>query len=375
VPPPVRVSDLRGAARLAAQATVGVARIAEGVHQSVWSTLGVPGGTAPGRTRGITGLVYRSIEGVTQLVGKAVDQALAQLEPLLKAAGDAAPGTPQREAVLAALNGVMGDRLAADGNPLATRMALRRQGEATPKIALLVHGLCMNDLQWGRTHADALAGLGYTPVFVRYNSGLHIWDNGRELSQQLVPLLADWPVPVAELAIVAHSMGGLVARSACDQARRDGAQWLPQLKHLVFLGTPHQGAPLERAGNWVDVLLGATPYSAPFAKLTRLRSAGITDLRNGRVEEGGGALALPEGVACHTVAATLAGSRSLLADRLVGDGLVPLRSALGRHDDPARSLAFAKSSEWIAWRTGHLELLGSEAVARQLVHWLGAGKS
>jgi pimeloyl-ACP methyl ester carboxylesterase len=233
----------------------------------------------------------------------------------------------------------------------------------------------MNDLQWGSTHADALAGLGYTPVFVRYNTGLHIWDNGRELSRQLESLQAGWPVPVVEMAIVAHSMGGLVARSACGQAQQNGARWLPQLRHLVFLGTPHHGAPLERAGNWVDVLLGATPYSAPFAKLTRLRSAGITDLRHGRVEKGGGVLALPEGVTCHTVAATLAGRRSLLADRLVGDGLVPLRSALGRHDDPARGLAFEKSSEWIAWQTGHLELLSSEAVTRQLVHWLGSGRS
>ena len=126
-----------------------------------------------------------------------------------------------------------------------------------------------------------------------------------------------------------------------------GLDWPQSLKNIVFLGTPHHGAPLERAGNWIDVILGSTPYSRPFAKLGQLRSAGITDLRYGHVLEPTGKamtvfrrkpdsrqpVPLPKGVACYTVAATPARQRSLLADRLVGDGLVPLHSALGQHDD------------------------------------------
>jgi hypothetical protein len=117
----LRPSDLRGVAQLATQATQGVTRIVEGVHQSVYDTMGVPGGPATGQTRGVTGLVYKSIHGVTQAVGKALDLALTGLMPLLESAGAAQAGSAQRETVLAILNGVMGDHLVASGNPLACR--------------------------------------------------------------------------------------------------------------------------------------------------------------------------------------------------------------------------------------------------------------
>ena len=398
----LRVSDLRAVAQLATQATAGVTRMAEGVHQSVWSTLGMPGGKAPGQTRGLTGLVYQSVQAVTQLVGKSLDTVLTRLEPLLASADDALPDSPEREAVLAALNGVLGDRLLASNNPLATPMTLRHQGavlnwqaspalpHATGKVLLLIHGLCMNDLQWqtqGSTadHGTELAAaLGYTPVYLRYNSGLHTSQNGHQLAALLEQLSQHWPTPIEELTVVAHSMGGLLIRSACFYAQQAGLRWPAHLKNIVFLGTPHHGAPLERAGNWVDVILGSTPFSAPFAKLGQLRSAGITDLRYGHVldqdwqghdrfrrkPDSRQPVPLPEGVACYTVAATGAAQRSLLADRLLGDGLVPLHSALGEHDDAQRSLAFSKTSQYIAYRTSHLALLSSPEVTRQMLTWL-----
>jgi len=186
--------------------------------------------------------------------------------------------------------------------------------------------------------------------------------------------------------VLAHSMGGLVIRSAVAQARQQALQWPVHLKNIVFLGTPHHGAPLERAGHWVDQLLGATPFSAPFARLAQLRSAGITDLRYGhvlaadwegrdrfrRTPDSRVPVPLPDGVACYTVAATTAAKRSLLADRLLGDGLVPLHSALGQHDDPARTLAFAKPAQWIAYRTHHMALLHSPAVVQQVERWLAS---
>lgn len=400
----LRAADLRGVAQLATQATSGVTRIAEGVHQSVWRTMGVSGGKQLGQTGGITGLVYQGIQGLTQLVGKGLDGLLAKLEPLLESAVDGDAATPQREAVLAALNGVIGDRLVTSGNPLATPMSLRYQGaaldwqalppmpDATGKIVLLIHGLCMNDLQWqpsgaalpGNHGATLAAELGYTPIYVRYNTGLHTSQNAHELSRQLEQLLAHWPTAVDELAVIGHSMGGLVIRGALHYAQADGLRWPGVLKHLVFLGTPHHGAPLERAGNWVDVILGSTPYSAPLAKLGQLRSAGITDLRYGHVldldwqghdrfrrkPDSRQRLPLPEGVACFAVAATLAAKRSALADRLIGDGLVPLHSALGEHDDPTRTLRFATSNRMMAYRTNHMALLSSPAVTQQLVAWL-----
>jgi len=260
--------------------------------------------------------------------------------------------------------------------------------KASPHLLLLIHGLSMNDTQWrrsGHDHGEFLAqALGCTPVYLRYNSGLHTSTNGRELALLLEQLVAAWPVPLARITIVGHSMGGLVARSAVQVAREAGQRWPGLLRELVFLGTPHHGAPLERAGHGVDLLLASSPHTAPFARLGKIRSAGITDLRHGHVldadwqgrdrfgspEDHRVPLPLPEGVACFTVAATLAGQRGLLADRLMGDGLVPLHSALGQHDDPARRLVFAKDSQHIVYRTGHLDLLSSPQVAAQLLAWL-----
>ena len=401
----VRPTDLRAAVRLAAQATTGVIGVAEGVHQSVRDRLGLPAGTAPGRTGGLTGQIYQGIRGVTQLVGHGLDSALAVLLPMVDDPSRHPEPSPAREAVLAALNGVLGDRLLESGNPLAQAMELRHQGRrlvlerpqalqerlvgASPHLLVLLHGLCMNDTQWlrnGHDHGAFLAqALGCTPVYLRYNSGLHTSTNGREFARQLEWLAAQWPVPLESITLVGHSMGGLVARAACEVARRDAHRWRPLLRHMVFLGTPHHGAPLERAGHGVDVLLAATPFTAPFSRLGQMRSAGITDLRHGHVLDsdwqgrarfGSGVdhrepLPLPEGVACFTVAATLAPQRGLLADRLLGDGLVPLRSALGQHDDPHHRLVFARDSQRTVFRTGHLELLSSPVVAEQLLQWLG----
>ncbi|MFN3496296.1 MAG: esterase/lipase family protein, partial [Hydrogenophaga sp.] len=271
-------------------------------------------------------------------------------------------------------------------------LAVALQGAQTtpvsPHLVLLVHGLCMNDTQWrraGHDHGEHLAQtLGCTPVYLRYNSGRHTSDNGRDLALMLDRLVAAWPVPLQRISLVGHSMGGLVLRSAVQVAQEAGLPWRALLQELVFLGTPHHGAPLERAGHGVDLLLAATPFTAPFARLGKLRSAGITDLRHGHVQAadwrgrdrfGSAAdhrlpLPLPEGVACCTLAGTLAGQRGLLADRLLGDGLVPLNSALGRHDDSAHHLVFPKNRQRVVYRTGHLDLLSSPAVAAQLEAWL-----
>jgi pimeloyl-ACP methyl ester carboxylesterase len=265
------------------------------------------------------------------------------------------------------------------------------------KVLVLIHGLCMNDLQWqsaaedgtvadlGRTLADAL---GYTPVYVRYNTGLHTSENGHLLAYQLAQMAQHWPVPVEEITVVAHSMGGLVTRSAVASAQQCGATWPKLLKNIVFLGTPHHGAPLERAGNWIDTLLGSTPYTRPFSRLVQLRSAGITDLRYGHVVDADWQghdrfrrkpdtrvpVPLPEEITCFTVAATVAGARSALAERLLGDGLVPLNSALGQHDEARRTLTFAKTSQRVLYRLNHMELLSAPQVGAQLVTWLTPAK-
>ena len=416
----LRASDLRALAQMATSATQGVANIAEGVHQAVLGTLGAEGTQQRDgavRASGLTGWVYATVRGVTQLVGHGLSAALTPLEPTAQALldkfnantetmGADRASTPQREAVLAAINGVLGDQLQASANPLATPMTLRLGGQAlalqpgapnalarsalagaTAKPLIVIHGLCMNDLQWQNgdyNHASVLArALGYTPIFVRYNTGLHTSQNGQALSELLDALVAAWPVPIARMSVLVHSMGGLVIRSAAAHASPEAPSWLAHLKDIVFLGTPHHGAPLEQAGNWVDVVLGSTAFSKPFAKLAHLRSAGITDLRHGfvrpadwlgsdrfqRTTDPREPLPLPGGVACYTVAATTAGKRSKLSERTIGDGLVPLPSALGQSPVPAHCLQFPKAAQHIAFNTNHMQLLARAEIGEQIVAW------
>jgi hypothetical protein len=384
------LADLRGGVRLAVDGIGGVTQIVEAMHGRI-ARGAPPLGTSPeSPTRGLTGFVYRSVRGTTSLVGKGLDAALAAAQAL--APPDAAESAPEdsfaREAWVAALNGVLGDHLERSGNPLATPMTLQRRGAnadaPTPHVLVLVHGLCMNDLQWtrsGHDHGQSLAeALGFTPVYARYNSGRHISTNALELASQLEALLQSWPVPVQSLAIIGHSMGGLVARSAVHQAAQAGMQWPSRLRKLAFLGSPHHGAPLERGGNWLHRGLGISPYAAPFTRLSGLRSEGITDLRHGNLLEADWTqgrfshrdqradVPLPQGVGCYAVAATLGKSEG--SGEWLGDGLVPVDSALGRHARPTRELRIPPSHQYVARGVHHLDLLADAGVYRHLRRWL-----
>ena len=384
------LADLHGVGRMAVDASIGIAGIVERMHRTIQLRRGPLGPATMEDTRGITGFVYRSIRGSMQLVARGLDASLAPLTAMLPE-GESTPG---RDAFLSAVNGVYGDYLARTGNPLAIDMQLRVHGRrlapeepaaafaATPdataptsRLLLLVHGLCLNDRQWtreGHDHGAALADEhGYTPLYLRYNTGLRIADNGRSLANLLECTLAQWPRPVEQLVILGHSMGGLVARSACHHGKAAGHGWLRHLRKLVFVGTPHHGAPLERGGHKLDFVMDLSPYSAPFTQIGRTRSAGIQDLRHGSVTAHPTEFVpLPDGVLCYAAAATLAARRSVLAERLVGDGLVPLDSALGRHPDPARTLALPRQHQWVGYGMGHLELLSRPEVYAQLSRWL-----
>ena len=395
----IRVTDLRGASRLVVDATLGLASLVETMHHNILRTPGILGKATRQPTSGITGFVYKTVRGVTRLVGGGIDAVLGRLVPIFKGAAS----SPEREAVLAALNGVLGDHLQAGANPLAIAMQLRCGGRvlelnrdalaaaipaATSKVLLLVHGLCMNDLQWrrnGHDHGAALAAdAGFTPVYLHYNTGLHVSTNGRAFAAQIEALLQAWPVRVDELAILAHSMGGLVARSACHYGELAQQDWLRHLRKLVFLGTPHLGAALERGGNWVDLLLDASPYTTAFARLGKIRSAGITDLRFGSVADEDWeqrdrfarsrrpcrVVPLPAQVKCHAIAASIANRRGKLSERLLGDGLVSVASALGDDTRGRRGLAIPKSRQWIGYGMNHMDLLDRSEVYVRIKRWL-----
>lgn len=374
--------DLRGASRLAIAAVTGIADTVEAVHQNV-AAVALPLGQGKGsRTRGITGLVYGSVRGITRLVGAGVDSVLGVAAPWL----GATPEHPSALAAQAALNGVYGDYLAASGNPLAFRMRLHHQGQAlqpdtgplrvaepSPHLLILLHGLCMNDLQWrreGHDHGAALAAdHGMSALYLRYNSGRRVGENGRELAVLLERLIAAWPVPVASVSLLGHSMGGLVARSAIDAAQSADARWPARLRSLICLGTPHLGATLERAGHHAERLLSLSPYSAPLARLGGRRSAGIRDLRQGQLRLGelDQHVPWPQAVACHAIAAT----RSKSTARPLGDGLVSVDSALGRHADPQRALPLPQERQHLLTDCDHFKLLNDPRAYAILTRAIG----
>jgi hypothetical protein len=393
----VAISDLRGLSQLIVQAVGGATDIVESMHRNIARVSPLVGSVPAGRTRGIAGLVYRSVRGVARSVGFAVDMALSPFAP----ASTDSPASPQREAVLAALNGVLGDHLVRTGNRLAIPMRLRVGGHALVlqrsaltdrfphaggRVLVLAHGLCMNDLQWrrdGHDHGAALAdALGYTPLYLHYNTGCSISSNGRAFANLLEELSQAWPVPISELCILGHSMGGLVARSAFRHGTDAGHGWTRMLGNLVFLGTPHHGAPLERLGSHVDMLLGISPYTAPLARLGGIRSAGIQDLRNGNVapvrradpdsdtENIATDPPLPDGVRCFAVAATRQKS-SGSGQRLRSDGLVPVASAFGQSSNPVKDdLEFPESRRYLCYHANHFDLLSRADICEEMREWL-----
>jgi pimeloyl-ACP methyl ester carboxylesterase len=397
-----RLQDLRGVGRLAVDATVGVTELVEALHRRIAATPTRWGGPAGRAVEGIAGHVYRTVRGVATTVGGGLDAALGRLAPLV---GDV-PDTSTRVALIAALNGVLGDHLEQTANPLAIDMRLRqdgvaldlapdalaaRIGRASSTAIVAVHGLCMSDLAWSRAghdHAASLArDLRGTAVYLHYNTGLHVSVNGRRFADVLEALAEAWPVPLARLVVVGHSMGGLVARSAAHYGALAGHRWRRVLASMVCLATPHLGSSLERRGHDVDVVLDKLPFAAPFARLGRVRSAGITDLRHGSVLDDDWQghdpfdsraavhhpVPLPPDVACYAVAASR--SRSVMGKgrAMRGDGLVSVASALGLHRDPRRALAFPDANRWIATSTGHLELLSSTRAYEKLREWLAGG--
>ena len=406
--------SLRGGLGLAFDAVGGVTDIVEGMHHNI--AVRSLGKGRRGRAPGIAGLVYACVRGVNGALRGSVDASFALAQVL-------SPGhrsEPSDEPWIAALNGVLGDHLERTGNPLAIPMRFRIDGRAlelsrdgiravtkvpSPRILILVHGLCMSDLQWTRArdqhtshnHGHALAAaFGYTSVWLHYNSGRHVSTNGREFAELIERLIGAWPTPVHSITLLGHSMGGLVIRSALHIASEARAAWFSKVDRAVYLGTPHHGAVLERAGNRLQAGVAWSRYSAPLAGLGAIRSAGITDLRHGNVLDADwrgvgrfdhhgdrrGLAPLTAGPDHYAIAATLSpqpgtarrGPGAVLG-RLLGDGLVHPSSATGRHRDPERTLAFADDHVRRFYGLGHLELLSTAEVYAQLASWLGTQSS
>ena len=228
---------------------------------------------------------------------------------------------------------------------------------ASPRVVLFVHGLGTTEWSWclesAAYHGDPRASfgsllardLGITPIWLRYNTGRHVSTNGRALSRALEDFVDGYPVPVEELVLVGHSMGGLVVRSACHYASEHGARWLSRVRRVISLGSPHKGAPLAKLGAVLTTVLGAIdlPGTLVVSRILEGRSAGIKDLRHGALVDedwlgrdpdaldakGASEIPLLPGVAYSFLSATVTRDPEHPLGRLIGDLLVRIPSSEG----------------------------------------------
>ena len=379
----MRAAEVRELGRLAGEAVGGFASFAGDMHEGIasrtFNALGPLGWPTRVLHDTASATIYAAVRRALAAGPRAGGNVLARRVP-----ADALPASSSRAGGLAlgALNGGIGDRLERRGSELALRMTARCEGPTTPKLAVFVHGLCETDEAWTLlsnrpSYGDRLAtGLGYTSVYIRYNTGLHVSDNGRNLSELLEGLASEWPLTVEEIALIGHSMGGLVCRSAAQH----GGAWTEKLRHVFCLGTPHLGAPLEKAANVAGWAFGRLPETRAFAKLVNGRSVGIKDLRFGSCSEADWCDCDPDEFLrdrCHDVpfletatyyfvGATLTPNR----DGLLGDLLVryPSASGNGRH----RRIPFDIDNGLHLPGATHFHLLNHPAVYEQLERWLAA---
>ena len=302
---------------------------------------------------------------------------------------------------LAVLNGLVGDYLVREGNELATEMALYRDGErveleraalaraypdASPRIALLVHGVMTTESIWrfadGSDYGSRLpAAHGITPLYLRYNSGRPIADNGLALAEMLEALVAAWPCPVEELIPIGYSMGGLLIRSACHVASERGLGWLSRVKRAIYVGTPHLGAPAERVGRLVTKVLHTIPdpYTRLIGDLSNLlRSAGVKDLGDAdlRHEDRAGLtgrLSLrdprhPVPLLPSIEHTLIAGSLSMdpRIAALFGDAIVPVPSATARNAEAHPELALPPDRIHVLASRSHVDLAHDDEVSTLL---------
>jgi hypothetical protein len=406
----MRRDDLRALGDLAGDAAAGIATQAREVHESVaarvFGALGPMGAPVRMVHDRVAAGAYTAASALTGGLVKggaaAASLGWAGMGHEAVSLRDAGPG----RLAAGALNGMWGDRLHRDHSALETPMAVRVRGRdvameggalrrafprANPRLAVFIHGLCETEDAWRLgaarhvPYGDALeTELGYTPVFVRYNSGRHISHNGRALAALLQALTEHWPVEVAEVALIGHSMGGLVARGACHYA--DAGSWRDRVRHVFGLGSPHKGAPLELGANAVCHAAGRVPELKPFAAPIRVRSVGVKDLAYGYVVDAdweghdpdafwtntGTQVPFLETATHYFVSASLTRDPDAPAGRLLGDLLV-LRPSAWSQGGRGERLQFPVDQYAHVGGATHFDLLNHPAVYAQIRRWLFAG--
>jgi pimeloyl-ACP methyl ester carboxylesterase len=363
-------------------AVAGIGRIHGAIADRAFGASGA--GATPARVihDAIARNVYGGLRAGASAVGRTAEVVVGDRAPISVA--------PLGAGVLAAIDGLIGDVLESERPALAMPMSIRAGGRAVapadipdpgPRVAVFLHGLMETEFSWGREpYGDRLPG--WTPVYVRYNTGRHISDNGASLDELLDELAARWPVRLERIALVGHSMGGLVARSAAHRASLRDAAWVRHVTHLVSLGTPHLGAPLEQSVHYLSAALSALPETRPFGTFFRRRSSGIRDLRQGSLVDADWRdcdrdalraraceeVPLLDGATHCFVSATLTRDPGHPVGRVLGDCLVLVPSASGR--GRTRRLGFRDEDGIHIGGASHFALLRHPQVYEQLRAWL-----
>lgn len=335
--------------------------------------------------RGIAGAVYAGLGAGLKAASLGFDKAAATgVGPRLESGS-------RGRFVSSAVNGLIGDRLLRERPQMAIPMAVRSGGvdvdidgpglasafpDATGEVVVFLHGLCENEAYWnyrsgpdatGTTYGEALAGRGWSPVFLRANTGLPLRENGVALSALMQRLVDAWPVPVTRIALVGHSLGGLIMRAAgavAAEPPESGNDWNELVSDVVTLGTPHLGAPIAWGIGHGSRGLARLPETAAFGRILDWRSVGVHDLVVGLAED---VPPLP-GARYRLVAATLTASQRHPVGHVVGDLLVRPHSAYGR--DKRGGELFPGADVLHVGRTDHFGLLNHPDVHRALETWL-----
>jgi len=299
---------------------------------------------------------------------------------------------------VAVLNGICGDHMENSGNALAIPMEFIMPPESvctkyavttpvSPHVVVLVHGLGLSEQMW---QGEGNLGfgkclqteLGMSPVYLRYNTGRRISKNGEELSRKLDDLIAGWPVPVESLSLVGYSMGGLVIRSACWYANSENRSWLKPLQRILFLGAPHHGSPVEKAGHLIDKAMQSVKYVEPLS-FGRQRSAGIKDLRHGNLLDIDGDnqtceksgfdtrtdVPLMPSVDYYFVAASIGRHEGDPMGRIFGDLLVRVGSALGTGLNSLGDPVIKDANCRVFHEKNHFDMVSDDRILEQVIDW------
>lgn len=356
-----------------------IARRAHGVARQGAGPVALP---AEVLHRGIAGLVY----GAVGLSFRGASAALARLGEA--GVGPALEDGPRGRFVNAAVNGLIGEELRCDRPRLAIEMGVRREGRdvvltpdgvagafpgATGQVVVFLHGLCENEDYWrrhrdrvGSTYGESLAARGWTPVYLRANTGLPLRENGVVLASLMQRLVDAWPTEVTRIALVGHSLGGLVLRaSSAVVAEGDGpASWTRLVSDVVTLGTPHLGSWFAVGADHASRTLARVPEVAALGRVIDRQAPGIHDLIEGLAHD---VAPLPH-ARYRLVSATLTRSARHPVAQTVGDLLVTPRSAVGR--DRRGTELFPGAEVLHLGRTDHFGLLNHPEVHAALARWL-----